>query len=54
MGVLVFIWGAGVLLYGGSGGILRLVHHCRRLVLCHIAGSNVAPGKGAVKERGAV
>ena len=54
VGMLVFVWGMGVLLYGGSGGILRLVHCCHRPFLCHIAGSDVAPGKGAVRERGAI
>ena len=54
VGTLVFVWGTGVLLYGGSGGILQLVRHCCHLFFCHTAGSDVTPGKGGVRERGAI
>ena len=51
VGTLVFVWGQGCYCMM-VGGHPQLVCRCRRPFICHIAGSDMAPGKVAVSARG--
>ena len=51
VGALVFVWGQGCYCMV-VGGHPQLVCRCSHPFICHIAGSNMAPGKGAVSTRG--